>query len=189
MDRIIKRIDQLLNQKDRVIIAIEGSCAAGKTTLAEALGAHYGCRVFHMDDFFLRPEQRTKARFAEPGGNIDYERFQAELLEPLLAGKPFSYRPFDCGNFTLGEPVSVVPGRLSIVEGVYSMHPRFGEVYDLKIFLDIGQELRDRRILARPAFLHKRFFEQWIPMEQRYFEVFSILEGCHLSISGEALIK
>ena len=31
-----------------------------------------------------------------------------------------------------------------------------------------------KRILERPAFLHKRFFEEWIPMENRYFEAFRI---------------
>ena len=170
MDALKKKIDELLMQKDIVIVAIDGKCASGKTTLAAKLAQIYDCNVFHMDDFFLRPEQRTPERLAEVGGNVDYERFKEEILIPLQDGKQFSYRPFDCSTFTLANPVTVIPKQLNIIEGTYSHHPYFGNPYDLKVMLTVAPELQRERILQRPAFLHQRFFEQWIPMENRYFE-------------------
>ena len=170
MEAAKKQIDGLLAEKDMVIMAIDGKCTSGKTTLASKLAEIYDCNVFHMDDFFLRLEQRTPERFAEVGGNVDYERFQEEVLLPLKARKPFSYRPFDCSTFTLAAPVAVTPKKLNIVEGTYSHHPYFGNPYDLKILLTVDEETQRKRILERPAFLHKRFFEEWIPMENRYFE-------------------
>ena len=172
--KIQAKIDELLAQNRHIIVAIDGSCAAGKTTLAGKLSEIYDCNVFHMDDFFLRPEQRTKARFSETGGNVDYERFLDEVMIPLKTGQAFSYRPFDCKRFTLSAPVAVEPKSLNIIEGSYSFHPYFGDPYDLKIFLTITPELRRQRILERPPFLHQRFFEQWIPMEQQYFDFFGI---------------
>ena len=71
MKRITDRIDALLAREGSVVIAIDGSCTAGKTTLAAHLATKYDCNLIHMDDFFLRPEQRTAERFAEPGGNVD----------------------------------------------------------------------------------------------------------------------
>ena len=170
MDVLKKKIDELLTQKDMVIVGIDGKCTSGKTTLATKLAEIYDCNVFHMDDFFLRPEQRTPERFAEVGGNVDYERFKEEILIPLQDGKQFSYRPFDCSTFTLANPVTVIPKQLNIIEGTYSHHPYFGNLYDLKVMLTVTPELQRERILQRPAFLHQRFFEQWIPMENRYFE-------------------
>ena len=173
MNRLItvqNAIQQLLSEKETVIVAIDGNCTSGKTTLANQLAANYDCNVFHMDDFFLRPEQRTPERFAEVGGNVDYERFKEEILIPLQDGKQFSYRPFDCSTFTLANPVTVIPKQLNIIEGTYSHHPYFGNLYDLKVMLTVTPELQRERILQRPAFLHQRFFEQWIPMENRYFE-------------------
>lgn len=169
METIRKKIDELLTQKDMVIVAIDGKCTSGKTTLASKLAEIYDCNVFHMDDFFLRPGQRTPERFAEVGGNVDYERFREEVLLPLKTGKAFSYRPFDCSTFTLAAPVAVTPKKLNIIEGTYSHHPYFGNPYDLKILLTVDEEIQRQRILERPAFLHKRFFEEWIPMENRYF--------------------
>ena len=170
MDVLKKKIDELLTQKDMVIVGIDGKCTSGKTTLATKLAEIYDCNVFHMDDFFLRPEQRTPERFAEVGGNVEYERFKEEILIPLQDGKQFSYRPFDCSTFTLANPVTVIPKQLNIIEGTYSHHPYFGNLYDLKVMLTVTPELQRERILQRPAFLHQRFFEQWIPMENRYFE-------------------
>ena len=170
MDTIKQKIDPLLAQKSQVILAIDGRCTSGKTTLADKLAKIYDCNVFHMDDFFLQAHQRTPERFAEVGGNVDYERFYEEVLQPLTAGRSFSYRPFDCGTFTLTAPVEVTPKKLNIVEGTYSHHPYFGNPYDLKILLTVDEETQQQRILERPIFLHKRFFEEWIPMENRYFE-------------------
>lgn len=162
MDRslpaITDRINGLMEQKDMVIIAIDGKCTSGKTTLARQLKQIYGCNVFHMDDFFLRPE----------------------VLLPLRAGTAFSYRPFDCSTFTLSDPVPVVPKRLHIVKGTYSLHPYFGDPYDLGVLLTVTPELQHQRILEHPPFLHKRFFEEWIPMEDRYFEGFGISDNCDL---------
>lgn len=179
---IQNQIDALLDQQNQTLVAIDGNCTAGKTTLANRLAEIYDCNVFHMDDFFLRPEQRTPERYAEIGGNVDYERFKDEVLIPLKTGNAFSYRPFDCKNLTLSESVSVTPKKLTIIEGSYCNHPYFGDPYDLKILLTITPELQRQRILQRPAFLHKRFFEEWIPMENRYFEGFMISDKCDVTL-------
>ena len=180
LNEVKNAIDKSLIKKDNVIVAIDGSCTAGKTTLAAALSQTYDCNIFHMDDFFLRPEQRTDERFSQIGGNVDYERFYEEVLLPLRSGLPFSYRPFNCKTMTLADPVQVQPKKLSIVEGTYSQHPYFGNPYDLKIYLTVSPEVRHSRILERPAFLHDRFFNFWIPLEQDYFKAFSIMEQADL---------
>ena len=180
LDKSLQCIRQLLAEKDRVIVAIDGNCASGKTTLTAQLAEHFDCNVFHMDDFFLRPEQRTPQRYEETGGNIDYERFHQEVLLPLQTGNAFSYRPFDCSTFTLEEPVAVTPKKLTLIEGSYSHHPYFGNTYDLKILLTIDSGTQRQRILERPAFLQERFFSLWIPMENRYLEAFQIAEKADL---------
>ena len=173
-------LEPLLASNEQILVAIDGNCTAGKTTLANELAKIYDCNVFHMDDFFLRPEQRTPTRYAEPGGNIDYERFQEEVLLPLQREKSFSYRPFHCKDFTLGDPICVTPKKLNIIEGTYSQHPYFGNPYDLTIFLQADPETQYHRIIHRPVHLHAAFFDKWIPMEQAYFETFDIPHKAHI---------
>lgn len=181
---LLEEIDRRLASGDAPLtLAIEGGSASGKSTLAELLQALYGCTVFHMDDFFLRPAQRTEARLAEAGGNVDRERFLAEVLEPLSHGETVCYRPFDCMTGELAPPVSVTPTRLRVIEGVYSMHPDLAAHYDLSVFLAITPALQRERIKRRNSpRMAERFFAEWIPLETRYFEVCGIADRCTHSI-------
>lgn len=180
---LLQAIDERLPRQERLLLAIDGGSASGKTTLAALLAQRYGCPVFHMDDFFLRPEQRTPQRLAEPGGNVDWERFFSEVLQPLRQGGPASYRRYDCQTGQLLPPVLRQAGQLNVIEGAYSMHPELSALYDLSVFLAVSPEMQHRRILQRePAFKQQLFFRQWIPMETRYFQTFSIPERCDLRI-------
>lgn len=163
-------IDSLDTGDAPLIVALDGRCASGKTTLAGRLRDHYGCNVIQMDHFFLRPEQRTPERLSTPGGNVDHERFLEEVLLPLRAGKEFSYRPFDCGTFTFGPPVAVGKNRLTVVEGSYSCHEALSGYYDLRIFLTVDPAEQARRILARNGPEGAELFRsRWIPLEELYF--------------------
>lgn len=179
--RLIRdKIQELLKEKSRILVAIDGRSAAGKTTLAEQLKEELGCTVIHMDDFFLRPEQRTAQRLEEPGGNVDYERFLEEVLLPLREGKAFSYAPFDCHTQGFKSSVQVEPERITVVEGSYSCHPAMRDYYDLRIFLSLDPEEQARRILLRNPDRAGMFLERWIPLEEKYFTYCNTQECCQL---------
>jgi len=184
---LLSRLDRRLAEKERVILAVEGGSASGKTTLAALLEQLYPeSQVFHMDDFFLRPEQRTVERLEEPGGNVDYERFFQEVLLPLTRGEMVRYRPYDCHTQTVGGPIGKAPRALNIVEGAYSMHPSLAGCYDLSAFLRISPELQRARIQKRnDPETQARFFSTWIPMEQRYFDAMDPAGRCDLILEVE----
>lgn len=170
-------IEGQLNQSGDapVLVAIDGQCASGKTTLGEMLTHRFDCNLFHMDDFFLRPEQRTPKRLAEVGGNVDYERFRHEVLEPVLRREAFTYQIYDCRSQELAKIVAVPAKRLNIVEGSYSRHPYFGDCYHLSYCLLIEEEEQKKRILRRNgAEMLQRFTEEWIPKENAYLKTFGI---------------
>ena len=178
---LLAAIDRLRTRKERVLVAIEGGAGSGKTTLARWLSRVYDCSVFHVDDYFLRPEQRTPERLAEVGGNLDRERFLEEVLLPLSRGETVRFARYDCHTQSLLEPVETAPKALSIIEGAYSMHPLLADYYDLKAFLETDPEEQRRRILKRNGpEMAERFFSTWIPMENRYFEAMGIRESCHV---------
>ena len=92
---LIKDIAQLLlteiKQRSTLVLAIDGRCTAGKTTLAARLAELCDCNVIHMDHFFLCSKQNTMERLQQAGGNMDYVRFCEEILIPLHEGRKFSY--------------------------------------------------------------------------------------------------
>lgn len=185
IDEIAKSIVEFLyrdfSQNENILVAIDGRCAAGKTTLASVLRGKTGANLVHMDDFFLRPEQRSKERLLEPGGNVDYERFEAEVLKPLREQMDFSYAPFDCYTMQLKKKVTVLPKRITIIEGSYSCHPALINYYDVKVFLAVDEARQKDRILKRNgADALKVFLQKWIPMEEKYFEKCGVREQCDM---------
>ena len=176
---LISLIEAMLKSKKKdIIIAIDGRCASGKTTLGEKLKNIFGGNLFHADDYFLRPFQRTEERLALPGGNFDKERFTEEIIAGILSGKDFSYTPFDCSLLALGEKREVKRNRLSIIEGSYSCHPEISESYDMKIFVTTDKATQESRILSRNKDKAPMFFSKWIPLEEKYFSYFGIEESC-----------
>jgi len=181
------RIDELSQTKKHVFVAIDGNSAAGKTSLAVLLKSMYSCNVFSMDEFFLQPYQRTPERLNEPGGNVDYERFEKEIIEALQSEKPFAYQAYDCRSQKLSEPRSIIPRQLNIIEGVYSLHPRFIGLYDIKVFLSLDATQQRSRLAERSIGLYNRFMQEWLPMENDYFEYFQILDKCDLVFNSNSI--
>ena len=179
------RIDSLLRTSERVLLAIDGNCCAGKTTLSQRLGSLLDANVFHLDDYFLQPHMRSPQRLSQPGGNVDAERFLAQVLLPVSRGERATVQKYDCHSDALLDPVFVSPKRIAIIEGAYSLHPLLAPYYTLKVFCRIDPALQESRILARNgAEALPVFRERWIPLENRYFEALDILAQCDLVVDA-----
>ena len=127
-----------------------------------------------MDDFFLPPELRTAQRFAQPGGNVHYERFALEAAPHLTVREPFSYRLFSCQRMDFEGEASIGREDVVLVEGAYALHPACCGSYDLSAFFDISPARQEARIRARNGdALWQRFRDQWIPLEHAYAKAFS----------------
>lgn len=180
---VISKIDKLLKSKDKLIIAIDGRCASGKSTLSDILKKVFNADVIPMDDFFLPPKMRTHERLAEAGGNVDYERFKLEVLTPYFLGKPVTYSPFSCQLNQLTDAISFGGKSLTIIDGSYSTHQYFGDIYDLKLFLTADYQTQCKRILNRNGEeMLKNFKTRWIPMEENYFTAQNTMENADIVI-------
>ncbi len=181
MNKAIKENISALVARGRAVIAIDGNCASGKTTLANEIQQVFGGTVIHADSFFLPPFMRSDDRVSEPGGNFHYERFKSEVIDNLKSDMPFTYGVFNCRHGEITDIVTVDEQSLIIIEGSYCMHPKLEADYDLRIFCCTDLQTQIERIGKRngeDALVN--FTEKWIPLENRYFDVFGIPDTCHI---------
>ena len=140
-------------------VGVDGFGGAGKSSLADAMAAAVPrTSIVRVDDFW--------------GPSIpewDWPRFRAQVLRPLLAGRPARYQIWDWEADAGGEWREVAAGRVVVVEGVSSTRSKAGVPWDLTVWVDAPRELRLQRALERdgPAMM-SRWLDDWIPSEEAY---------------------
>ena len=175
---LLDEIRDRMEHNASVVLVIDGFCASGKSTLAARLAKIFDARLIPMDDFFLPPSKRTPERFAEPGGNVDYERFYDEVI-CHLKDDVLTYGVFDCSEMAVTHHAVLPKTPVTIIEGAYALHPHFGNYADIRVFMETEETEQKCRILKRdgPEML-KMFESRWIPFERKYEAAFGIRESC-----------
>jgi uridine kinase len=180
---MIKQLKLYIEQNKNVVIGIDGPSGSGKSTLAADLEKNYEITVFHVDDYFLPQSRKTIKRLSEPGGNFDYERMELEIFHHLNDIEITSNK-YDCKTDKLELRNPVKRKNIILIEGVYSLHPRFKQYYNFTVFLDVNRNVQLERILKRSnKEMFNRFVHDFIPLEELYFN------GTQLRTSVDLLIK
>lgn len=185
--QMVGKLNELIRNRQEgvTIVAVDGRCASGKTTLAEWLADQLGAGVIHMDDFFLPAGLRTEERLREAGGNVHYERFAREVLPRLEKWEAFRYKRFDCRTMEIREERLIPGGAVRIVEGSYSCHPFFGNYMTYRIFCDCSYPLQCERIRLRNGETAlTQFQKKWIPLEESYFALYGIRERADIVLQA-----
>ncbi len=181
---IATKIRNLLSTKDFLLVAIDGRCASGKTTLAEQLQTEFYCNVIHMDDFYLPLSQRDSNWRTTPAKNIDFLKLK-ELFSSFSKKDTFQICPYSCNTASYTKPVTYQKTALTIIEGSYSCHPILKEFYELSIFLTVSSEEQKKRLVKRngeDGYL--RFRNVWIPLEEAYFNKYNIETQCDITVTN-----
>lgn len=141
------------------LIGIDGFGASGKTSLAAAVASAVpDAQVVHVDDF-------SGPHVAEWA----WARFRAQVLIPVLAGRPARYQMWDWDRDCGGEWVDVPSGRPLIVEGVSATRSEVCAPWDLTIWVEAPRDVRLRRAVARDGeSMLPKWLNDWLPSEEAY---------------------
>ncbi|HET7482396.1 MAG TPA: AAA family ATPase [Actinomycetota bacterium] len=161
-EEILARIEQLLRDREPVLVAIDGRGGAGKTHLADRLAAAFGGWVVHIDDF---------GRPGYPYDEWDWDRLRDDVIRPLRDGRVARYQRYDWRDDRLAEWHEVAPAGVVIVEGVSSTRERLGHPWDVTVWVEAPRELRlDRGVARDGEAMRATWVEEWMPQEDRYVE-------------------
>ena len=170
-----------------LVLALDGRCGSGKTTLADGLTRQFPASiVLHTDDFYLPPAQRVRGWERTPCANMDLIRLRDEALRPAYEGQPVLYRAYSCraGAYQPVQELAAPP--LVILEGSYSHHPLLAGYETLQVFVTCSKEEQTRRLQAREGERYANFAARWIPLEEGYFAQYRIEETTDLAVDTTA---
>jgi uridine kinase len=140
-----------------MIIGISGGSGSGKTTLAKRLIHVFGdsdVRLIQQDSYYkdrshLPSKERKKINFDIPDA-FDFECLIRQLRE-IREGNRISVPVYSFKTHTRTKKKQwLSPGKIVILEGILLFHEKaIRDLCDLKIFLDIEENLRFERRLRR----------------------------------------
>ncbi len=160
-----------------LVLALDGRCGAGKTTLANALAAQFaGYTLLHTDDFYLPPARRCPDWAHTPCANMDLTRLRDEALRPAYAGQAVAYRAYSCRQSGYLPTAQLAAQPLVILEGSYSHHPLLRPYETLRVFVTCTKAEQTRRLQAREGARYADFAARWMPLEEGYFAQHGIAE-------------
>lgn len=139
------------------IIAVAGGSGSGKTTLVKRLCEQVGkssVLVLHTDNYYLdlshlSPLERDQRNFDHPDA-WDLP-LMIQHVRDLVAGKTIARPTYDFATHTRrSETVALAPASVIILDGILSLHfTELRELFDLKVFVDVDDDVRFIRRLGR----------------------------------------
>ncbi len=145
------------------VIGIDGRSGVGKTDLADVLAARlgHGARpvpVVHVDELLTGWE----------GLRDGIDRLVDEVLAPLAAGRSGRLRLWDWDRGTEGDVVELPWSPVVVVEGVGAGAARCGPYLSCLLWLDLDDDERYRRAMARDGDLFRPWWDVWAGQETAY---------------------
>lgn len=163
------------------LVCVDGPAGSGKSTLAAALTAQLGtgCAVVHLDDLY--------EGWAGLAGVWD--RVEAQVLEPLAAGRPARYRRYDWLDGAFAEWVEMPVPEVLVLEGCGSAPRAVDGRAVLTLFVEAPDDVRLARGLARDGEAQREHWTAWMREEAAEFAREDTRARADVVVDGTAPIR
>lgn len=189
----------------RALVAFDGPDAAGKTSMADEVARLV--RRPHvrasLDGFHRPPAKRHNRGQLSPDGyyldTFDNDAFRQRLLQPFAAGSPtVTTAIYDHRTEHAMEPAVATADNdaVLLVDGVFLQRPELCDLWTLRIYLHVPEEVTLARALDRDldAFgssdaVVERYRARYLPAQARYRAEVNPAERAHIVVDNTDATK
>ena len=195
---------QINPMENHLIVGIDGVDGSGKTQFARKLAEHLHSletpiisQIILVDDFHnVREIRHRQGRDSSTGyfeDSFDYESLTNQVLKPLKnsAGKNVAIVPkahdLQADLKVYPDPITVEPGCVVILEGIFLQRDELVKYLDFKIFLDVPFQESVRRMSLRDGSVNDPedvSLRRYIEGQKLYFQRCSPREKADLVVDN-----
>ncbi|MDR1264983.1 MAG: hypothetical protein LBK42_05305 [Propionibacteriaceae bacterium] len=175
-DTVAERLERLGAAGRPRFVAVDGLTGAGKTTFGGYLAGRLGGRLVHGDDL------------AQQGPELwDHARFQRDVWRPLAAGRPASVELWHWTADRATGRLEIDPATaLVVVEGIHVLDQAVRTDWDLRLWLEVDEGLRHRRVRSRPGDRWDCWSTHWLGRELAYVQEQDPAGSADLIVDGDS---
>lgn len=184
--KIAAQIQKWYQPNRTLIVGIDGLGGSGKSTLSESLyqllsEEHYNIVVLHIDDFIhpraIRYDQGYAAWECYYYRQWRYDYLIGEIVKPIRQGNPLrkEIELYDKEHDVYHlHQIDISVGSIVIIEGVFLQREELKGVFDDMIYIDVPEEIRWNRVLARDGYIgnshqiQEKYEHRYFPAEHYY---------------------
>lgn len=186
---LAKFLENAMQEKDVIIIAIDGPGGSGKSYFADNLKKYLSkCQIIHFDDFYHASNSENH-NYPEIGSSFDWRRLEKEVLNPLKKGMITCYQKYDWIKDKICGEYEVKPEGIIIIEGIYCCRKGIRDYYDYKIWIEVDYKLRLNRGIERDGDeMRYKWEEEWMPKESKYIasKIHNPRENADMIVYGDS---
>lgn len=183
-EELSEKIKNLKPKHNQLVIGIDGGGGAGKTTFATKLASLLDATIIHLDDLYKSTKDRVNEKQnAAINIDFDWERIEKEIFLPIKNNSLISYSHYDWNQDKITHTVDVPQDKPIIIEGGYSLQPKFFSDYDFTIWIETPEELRLERAMVRDGeHMRPQWENTWLPADKRYKDIHNIHQKVDLLV-------
>lgn len=197
-ERLAAAVDELPSDR-RVLVAIDGPDAAGKTTIASAMAEHVRRPVItaSIDGWHNPRHLRMRRGELSPEGYVldsfDLDALMSECLTPFRSGAG-TIRTANFDHRVDGDAraeCEAAPHAALLFEGVFLQRPELLSFWDLRIYVHVPESVTLTRALVRDleqfgseAEVRRRYGLRYLPGQALYREMSSPIDSADIVIDN-----
>ena len=159
-----------------LVLALDGRCGSGKTTLANGLAAQFRLHPAAHGRFLLAARPAQPGLGAHPLRQHGPYPLAGRSPAPAYAGQPVDHRAYSCREGGFSAPAQLPAQPLVILEGSYSHHPLLRPYETLRVFVTCTKAEQTRRLQAREGARYADFAARYAE-EEGIFAQYGVAEN------------
>jgi para-aminobenzoate synthetase len=141
------------------VVAVDGPSGSGKTDVTAAFAPRLDARVLSMEQLYR----------GWRGLDASTPVLVGQVLGCLAEDRPATFRAWDWAASAPGEPVTVEPGGVLVLDGVGSGAALARPYLSALLWLEAPADVRRRRAIQRDGTTYEPWWDVWADQEREHF--------------------